>query len=69
LRAIGFGLLPNESRDLVARVPPDAPEGRYRLSTSVNSDLVAEARWLSDEFNIAGGFSAGETRSRGHASS
>jgi uncharacterized membrane protein len=39
-RAIGFGVLPGEGRELRATIPRDGPSGSYRISTSVRSDHV-----------------------------
>jgi hypothetical protein len=51
-RAIGFRVLPGESRELQAVIPGDAPLGSYRLRTSVRSDHVARTVHLSAGFEV-----------------
>lgn len=37
-RLMGFGVEPGAHRDFTARIAPDMPTGRYRISTSVTTD-------------------------------
>jgi uncharacterized membrane protein len=50
--AVGLGISPGRHRDLTARVPVDAPAGRYRIGTSVSSDHAKEIVRLSARFDV-----------------
>jgi hypothetical protein len=50
--AIGFRVFPNESRELRARIPANAPAGTYRLSTSVTSYHARDWFRLSASFEV-----------------
>jgi hypothetical protein len=51
-RAIGFGVLPDERRELRATIPAHAAVGPYRISTSVNSDHLDGTLRLSADFDV-----------------
>jgi hypothetical protein len=51
-RAIGFRVRPGESRKLQAVIPGDAPAGRYRITTRVNSDHADGPLLLSADLRV-----------------
>jgi uncharacterized membrane protein len=51
-RAIGFRVPPGDRKQLTARIPPHAPAGRYRITTSVIALPQRDRIELSADFQV-----------------
>jgi hypothetical protein len=51
-RLMGFAVEPGAHRDFTARIAPDMPTGRYRISTSVTTDHGGGKTVLTTCFDV-----------------